>query len=239
MKFGSAPFIFAVAGVALTALLTSGFATPATADPTSVPTSGAPISVVIPDDSTSDPGNSDGGPSGSGSSGAGSGGPAAGGSMSGSAGHNPDGSPIPPSEPKLNASGLKLDKTSIQADDWMIATGSGYKPGENAQLVLYPGAVIIGSYRVDVNGNFSARFRIPHETQTGYHVAEATGWESGFVANGKFTVVSPNGESDWLTLWWVYLVLGVLVLGILALSIAFRREIFTWFGGAPASGNPA
>lgn len=148
----------------------------------------------------------------------------------GGGGTNPDGSPIPPNRPTEGAERLKLDHKSIVADKWMIATATGFAPGEKGQFVLYPGSVVIGSYLADAAGKITARFRIAEETRPGVHVAEATGWTSGHVANEEFTVVTVGMTAGWPLLWWVLLVLGVLLTGLIATAVHFRRSIRSWSG---------
>jgi hypothetical protein len=220
--------VASLASVALVAALLSAASVPVNAVSTPSP-SGVPISVVIPGDASPSPS-----PSSSNGGGGGGGNEDDGENENENEnendGRNPDGSPIPPGQPKENAPKLKVDKDRLKAGSWIIATASGYKPGEKAQLVLYPGAVVIASFTVGADGKFSARFRIPEGTLTGAGVIEVTGWESGYVTNAKITIVGTAFASNWLTLWWVYVVLGVLFLGILSVSVAFRREIGGWFG---------
>jgi hypothetical protein len=220
--------------IALVGAVPAGMA----ATPTPTPATGtAPITVVIPSDASPSPSPSSshgGGGSGGGSSG---GDGSTGGNGSGGGGaHNADGSPIPPSGPKDGAPKLRLDKERGEAGDWVIAIASGYKPGERAQVVLYPGAVVIGSFVVGADGKFTARFRIPPDTRTGAAVVEVTGWESGFVTNAGLTVVTAAAPSNWLMLWWVYLVLAVVLIGLISLSIAFRSDIARWFGAPRRAG---
>lgn len=224
---GAVLVVAVIAGV-----LGGDLARPAHASAAATPTAtgGAPITVVIPGASTASPSTT----SGQGSNGGSNGG--TGGQPSGSGGTNPDGSPIPPDDPKSNAPRLKLDKDSVGANGWVIATASGYQPGEKAQLVLYPGAIVIASYTVGPDGEFSARFRIPADTPTGAHVVEVTGWTSGYVTNAELTVTAAGAAPNWLTLWWVYVVLGVLFVALLSLAIAFRSELARWFGGRSRGG---
>ena len=151
---------------------------------------------------------------------------------------NPDGSPVPPTKPTEGAAKLVLDKDSLSVHDWLTATGTGYTPGEKVQFVLYPGAVVIGSYVADAAGKVVARFRIPEETRPGDHVLEATGWTSKRVMNAAFSVVTPSGAATVPWLWWVLLVTGVLLASFIALAIYYRESIRGWFSGvgvAPAA----
>jgi len=237
MKHPAATALVSFASVALLAAVLSSVSAPVSAV-TSPSPSGVPISVVIPGSATPTPASTGGGGTGGGTggglgggSGDNSGGGGSGGAGSTCSGTNPNGSPIPPAQPKENAAKLTVDKERLRASEWIITRASGYQPSEKAQIVLYPGTVVIGSYTVDAQGGFSARFRIPEGTRTGLHVLEVTGWESCSVTNAEITIVSAPLTSSWLTLWWVYVVLGLLFVGLLSLLIAFRREISSWFGG--------
>ena len=145
---------------------------------------------------------------------------------------NEDGSPIPATTPSEDAGDLILDRETIIANEWMIATGSSYKAGEKVQIVLYPGAIVIGSYLVEADGTFSARFRIPADTRAGSYIAEATGWVSLRVTNEGFDVVTPALSDAFPYLWWVYVVVGTLLLGIFATIFFFRRSISRSFGSS-------
>ena len=210
--------------------------------------SDVPISVVIPSTSvtptptqtpapTPSPSSSSGGTNGGGSSsgsGASGGGTTGGGTTTGT---NPDGSPIPPASPTADAPGLELDRASLtySAHDWVIATGTGYTPGEKVQFVLYPGAVVLGSFVADASGTVTARIRVPDDTRPGTHTIEATGWTSRHVTNREVTVTAVASANTWL--WWVIVVLGILVAGLVALAIYFRESIRGWFdAGASTAG---
>lgn len=219
--------------VVLVAVLLAGASGPVDAapTPTPAPSSEIPIAVVIPDieQSTRAPSNSSGSGSGSGSS-----------TPPALPPSGPDGAPVPPKVPSENAPALELDKLSLSKNDWMTATGTGYTPGEKVQFVLYPGAIVIGSYLADASGKVVARFRIPDDTRPGDHVLEATGWESKRVANGAFTVVtSGSGGAVVPWLWWVLLVLGVLLASLIALAIYYRESIRGFFGGMDAAPEAA
>jgi hypothetical protein len=237
MRYSASLAVGSLAAVALIAAVVSGASVPVSAE-TPVPTSG-PITVVIPETSTPTPAPSSGTGAGSGSGGGVTGGGESGGESGNSgsdgttcAGTNPDGSPIPPGQPKENVTELTVDKDRLAASEWIIATTDGLTKGEKAQVVLYPGAVVVGSYTVDAPEGFAARFRIPEGTLTGLHVLETTGWQSCFVANTEIMVVGAPLTSNVLTRSWVYGVLGVLFVGLLSLFIAFRRDISSWFSGS-------
>ena len=231
--------VIPVAAVVLvSALLSSAVATGAVAT-TPAPTTAA-ISVIIPElspsptsTSTSSGGNNGGNSGGNngGNSGGNNGGNSGGNSGGGT---NPDGSPKPPAKPGKNKPGLILDRETVEAHQFMIARASGYAAGEKVQLVLYPGAVVVGSFLADASGEFSARFRVPDDTRPGAHVAEATGWVSGFVANEDFLVTTTVLAAGVPLLWWVMVVLAVLLMSAISLLVYFRQSIHQWFGGAVA-----
>ena len=133
---------------------------------------------------------------------------------------------------------LAIDKDRLAAGEWVIASATDFTRGEKAQVVMYPGAVVIGSYTVDAPTGFAARFRVPEGTPTGLYSLEVTGWQSCYVENGEVTVVSPPATNS-PALWWVYVVLGVLSIGLVSLAFAFRADIALWFGGPPAPGPSA
>ena len=219
--------------VFVSALLSSTVATGAVAT-TPTPTTAA-ISVIIPELSPSptstrtNGGGNNGGNNGGGNNGGGNGG----GSNNGG-GTNPDGSPKPPAKPGKNKPRLILDRETVEAHQFMIASASGYAAGEKVQLVLYPGAVVVGSFLAGASGEFSARFRVPDDTRPGAHVAEATGWVSGFVANEDFLVTTTVLAAGVPLLWWVMVVLAVLLMSAISLLVYFRRSSPQWFGGAVA-----
>ena len=234
MKYSAVTAVASLASVALIAATLSAASLPVRAQ-TAAPTSG-PITVVIPGTATPSPTSTGGAGSGGGSGGGATGGGVEGGGDSGGggstcAGTNSDGSPIPGAQPKENAPKLTVDKERLAVSEWIIATTDRLSEGEKAQIVLYPGAVVVGSYTVDAPEGFAARFRIPEGTLTGLHVLEATGWQSCFVANAEITIVGAPLTSNWLTRWWVYVVLGVMFVGLLSLLFAFRRDVSSWFGG--------
>lgn len=206
------------------------------ADPTPVPTGAAPITVIIPGSGTASPTPRPSStlptlpfedPDVPGGSGACEPGAA-----------NADGSPVPAAAPRDDLRDLAFSEERPTAGGWVVASASGFQPAELGQVVLYPGAIVVGSYTVGADGEFSARFRVPTDTAPGSHVLEVTGWVSGCAANGELTVVSGASSANWLTLWWVYIVLGALLLGLLSLVIAFRADIARWFapvaGGSPS-----
>lgn len=211
------------------------------------PPGNGPITVVIPEPATpslSPPGSAQSNGSTGGGSGGGAGGGAGGGSVDGAGGSaattaniNADGSPIPPPEPTENAPKLAVDKDRLQANEWIIVNSEGFTQGEKAQVVIYPGAIVIGSFTVDAPTGLSARFRIPQTTLTGLYVLEVTGWQSSYIENAEVTVVSAPLVSSSSAIWSVYVVLGVLVMGLMSLALAFRGEITRWFGASPVSGS--
>lgn len=230
-----------LAGVALVAALLSGMTPLPTVNAAPVATSTANVTVIIPAVSPSPTPSRSPSPSPSSSSGGGTGGGTGGGAGSTStpAPHNSDGSPVPPAQPSDDAPRLTLDKKRVGVGEWIMATGSGFTPGEKVQFVLYPGAIVIGSFVADAGGTVTARFVMPDDIRSGSHVLEATGWQSGFVRNAELTVSSEAVvAAPWL--WWVFVVLGVLLVSLIALAAYYRESIRGWFGGAsaPAKATP-
>lgn len=111
----------------------------------------------------------------------------------------------------------------------MLASGTEFTLGEQVQFVLYPGAIVIGSFTADGSGAVIARFKITEQAAPGRYIVEATGWESGHVANAEFLVASSAVDAT-PDLWWVWVVLGVLLLALLATAFYFRDVIRGWFG---------
>lgn len=149
---------------------------------------------------------------------------------------NADGSPVPPASPRDSdeVERLELSGERVAADSWMIASATGFSPQELGQVVVYPGAQVIGNYTVGADGEFSARFRIPADAAPGAHVLEVTGWASGCVANAEFTVVAPGSGANWLSVWWVWIVVGGLSVGVLSLALTFQLGLLRWFARPPA-----
>lgn len=212
-----------------------------------------PVSVIIPGPSTTPTPTStptptprpsisspaSGGGSGDGAGGTGDGSAGGGGATGcGPGGTNSDGSPVPNAQPKENASALQIDRESISIGEWMLSTATGFAPAEKVQFVLYPGAVVIGSFEADATGTAIARFRIPVDTQSGEKILEATNWSCGKVQNEQFLVVSPVGTSTTLWLWWVVVVLGAVLISLIAVAFHYRESIRGWFGAsAPLAGS--
>lgn len=223
--------------IALATVIGFGSAVPPgfAADPSP---SAVPLTVVIPGPSATATASPSPSPSSSGAGGnSGSG-------SSGTSGGSPqlpteaDGSLIPPSTPTKGAFALTLDHETITANEWMVAVGTGYTPGEKVQFVLYPGVIVIGSFVADTSGTVTARFKITENARPGYYVVEATGWQSFRVANAEFQIVAPSTAGAIPFLWWVLIVLGVILIGLVSAAIYFRRSIRVWFGGAiPAAGT--
>lgn len=233
MMRGLAIAAAACAAVAALAVVLGGGSALAQGAPTPTATGVAPITVVIPGTASPTPTpnttlptlplpDETDAPEGSGAC---SPGPA-----------NADGSPVPPASPhdSEDVDELDLSAQRLTADSWIIASASGFLAGELGQVVVYPGADVVGSYTVDSAGEFSARFRIPVDTSPGTHVLEVTGWVSGCVASADFTVVTAPSDANWLTLWWVWIVLGALLLAVISLLIGFRGDLARWFARTPA-----
>ena len=132
---------------------------------------------------------------------------------------------------------LRLDRDSIAPNQWMLATGDGYTPGEEVHFVLFPRAQDVGTFTADASGRITARFRIPADTRPGAHTVEATGVTSHFVRNTPLTVVSAVFAGDLPYRWWISIVVGAILLGLLVLVLYFRRSIAGWFApSAQATG---
>ncbi len=218
-----------LAVVAATGYLFVALAAPAVAVDVTPSPSPVAVTVVIPETSSPSPSPSTSPSSGGGAGGSSSsGGTTAGGELPTEA----LGAPIPPGDATANAGKLELDQKTISVNQWMVAIGSGFNPGENVQFVYYPGAIVIGSSVANSNGTVTARFRIPQDMRLGVHVVEATGWISKHVENEQFTLVSAAVQGTAPFLWWVVVVLGVLVVGTASLAIFFRHSIARWFGGS-------
>lgn len=142
------------------------------------------------------------------------------------------GAPVPSSRPSTDAAELKLEPTRVEAGAKIQATASGFTPGEQVQLVLYPNPLIIGSYAADATGALSIVFEVPKDTRTGEHVAEATGWASDTKANGKFVVTAaPDVAGGIPTMWWLLGILLLLIVAAIAVAVSFRSSIASVFVG--------
>ena len=142
------------------------------------------------------------------------------------------GAPVPSSRPSADAAELKLEPTRVEAGGKIQATASGFTPGEQVQLVLYPTPLIIGSYAADATGALSIVFEVPKDTRTGEHVAEATGWASDTKANGKFVVTAaPDVAGAIPTMWWLLGILLLLIVAAIAVAVSFRSSIASVFAG--------
>lgn len=224
-----------LATVAL-ALAFAGTAQAAAVAATPPPTEG-PITVVVPATSSPSPSPSSGGGSGGGGSNGNSSNPVDElETESPSCGaSNADGSPTPAATPDDDALELDVDRERLVAGEWIITRSSDFTRGEKAQIVMYPGAIVIGSFTVDAPTGFAARFRIPAETLVGQYTLEATGWESCIVANNVVTIVSGPAPTPASVVWWPYAVLGSLGLGFVSLTLAFRAQIALWFAASAAT----
>jgi hypothetical protein len=230
--------------VVIVATILSAFLMPTMAI-SAISPSPIPLTVVIPEKSSpptptpSSTGNddrgSDGGNNGTGSGGgSGHGGSGGAGSGSGSGDGtrltDPDGSPTAPRAPMEHADGLDLDRERVSTKQWMIATGSGFTPGEKVKFVLYSDPIVVGSFVANASGQATARFLVPDSLRSGVHVTEATGWDSRHVENKRFTVLSGAAVASIPALWWLIVVFSVLLIGLISTSIHFRRTIAGWFG---------
>ena len=204
------------------------------------PTDG-PITVVVPSTASPSPSPSSTGGGGGGSTGGSGETPdddGSGGGTSTCAAKNADGSPVPPASPTEDALDLDINRDRLTAGEWVITRSSDFTRGEKAQVVLYPGAVVIGSFTVDAPTGFAARFRIPEGTLVGQYTLEATGWNSCVVANNGVTIVSGPAPAPAPASWWPLIVVGSLGFGLLSLLIAFRADIALWFAAAAPGPTP-
>ena len=142
------------------------------------------------------------------------------------------GAPVPSSRPSDDAAELKLEPTRVEAGSKIQATASGFTPGEQVQLVLYPNPLIIGSYAADATGALSIVFEVPKDTRTGKRVAEVTGWASDTKANGEFVVTAaPDVAGGVPTIWWLLGILLLLLIAAIAVAISLRSSIASVFVG--------
>ena len=142
------------------------------------------------------------------------------------------GAPVPSSRPSNDAAELKLEPSRVEAGAKIQATASGFTPGEQVQLVLYPTPLIIGSYAADATGALSIVFEVPKAMRTGEHVAEVTGWASDTKASGKFVVTAaPDVAGGIQTMWWLLGILLLLLLAAIAVAISLRSSIAAVFVG--------
>jgi hypothetical protein len=136
------------------------------------------------------------------------------------------GAPVPGAEPATKAGPLTLSPDRVEAGEKVLATATGYVPGEKVQLVIYPSPVIVGSYDADANGLLRVTLTVPVETKTGVHTIEATGWVSHHASNGTVTVVSAAATvAGFSSYWWLIGIGILLVLVILVSVIVFRSTI--------------
>ena len=201
---------------------------------TTPPPTEGPITVVVPATASPSPspsGNGGGGGGGGGSTGGSGETPDDGVGAPTCSATNADGSPTPAAAPRDDALTLDVDRERLIPGEWIITRSSDFVRGEKAQIVMYPGAVVIGSFTVDAPTGFAARFKIPEGTLVGQYQLEATGWTSCAVANNVVTIVSGPAPTPAAVVWWPYAVIGSLGLGLLSLAIAFRIPIALWFAG--------
>lgn len=236
MRRGYPAVVAAAGSVVLVASIAVGLsqfsgasAAESTATPTPVTTS-VQVSVIIPE-----PGGSGGGGSGSGTNTK----PPTSTPAPAACTPSVDGKPpVAPSQPSDKAGKLTLDHETIAANEWMVAKGGGYTPGEQVQVVIYSAAQVVGSYKADAAGNVVARFRVPLETRPGDHVVEASGWKSCVANKADFSVVTNSIVAAFPYLWWIIIVVSVLVTGIVVTAIYFRRSIGRSFGGGLPATEP-
>jgi hypothetical protein len=198
------------------------------------PTAG-PITVIVPATSSPSPSPSSNGGGGGSTGGSGETPDDDGAGAPSCAATNADGSPTPAATPTADALELDVDRERLIAGEWIITRSEDFLRGEKAQIVMYPGAVVIGSFTVDAPTGFAARFRIPEGTLVGQYQLEATGWTSCAVANSVVTIVSGPAPTPAAVVWWPYAVLGSLGLGFVSLALAFRAQIALWFAASAAT----
>jgi hypothetical protein len=145
---------------------------------------------------------------------------------------------VPRPAPIDDALDLDINRDRVTPGEWVITRSSDFTRGEKAQVVLYPGAVVIGSFTVDAPTGFAARFRIPEGTLVGQYKLEVTGWNSCAVANNSVTVVSGPAPAPPAAAWWPLVVGGALSIGLLSLLIAFRADIALWFAVSRSGPTP-
>jgi hypothetical protein len=131
--------------------------------------------------------------------------------------------PAIPDSPTATKNRLKLNRTTFHAGQTLLATGTGFAPGEKVQFVLYPGAKPVKSFTADRTGSVIATFVLPSRFPTGVHTIEGTGWQSGAVASTDFFVVSVAGVlgsagQPWIV-WAVGGTAGVLVVGLVCAAL--------------------
>ncbi len=150
----------------------------------------------------------------------------------------PVGGFVPATAPEKDAPDLGVGADIVAAGEWIVASAEGYTPGENVELVLYRGAVSIGTFSADSRGALIARLRIPADTRPGQHVLEAAGWDSGVIANHTLTVVSEAVQVPPWQQWWLLAVAGALFAAVAGLLFQFRGAIAASFR-APIDGDVA
>lgn len=102
--------------------------------------------------------------------------------------------PTVPNKPTVDAFDLRIEPDRVQAGDTIVATGTGFTPGEQVQFVVYSDPIVAGSFVAAADGSIVAEFETSEDLRLGRHTVEATGWVSQRVANDIFILVSPNGQ---------------------------------------------
>lgn len=133
--------------------------------------------------------------------------------------------PPVPGSPTAEARGLRVEPDRIEAGATVVATGTGFTPGEQVQFVLYSDPVVIGSYPAAFDGSIQVEIGTPDDLRLGIHTVEATGWVSERVANDTLLVVSASGTGSTLFPWIVWTIVGS------ALALALIGVMRGWFAG--------
>lgn len=73
------------------------------------------------------------------------------------------------------------------------ATASGFTPGETVSAVLHSTSPVgVGTFIADAEGDVTAQFIVPADTEPGEHTLVLTGQSSSVTAEGTFTVASAS-----------------------------------------------
>lgn len=140
------------------------------------------------------------------------------------------GAPAPGSAPVAQADPLTITPSNAQAGERILVTAAGYAATEKVQLVMYPGALILGSYDADSNGRLRITIMVPLETKTGPQTLEATGWVSHHATNGRLLVGRPSLEKlAFSSTSWIIGIEVLLGLMVLVSAFVFRRSIADLF----------
>ena len=158
-----------------------------------------------------------------GSGGAGSGGSSGGGGAAGGGDTGSGGGAVQPGQPTPTKNRLVLTPARLRAGDAFTAEGAGFTPGERVDLVLFPGAIALGSYTADARGAVRARATIPRSAGAGLYTVQATGRASQRVAAANLAVVGASmPQNGW---WGLVIVAGGVLASIIALLLALKLGV--------------